>query len=29
LNGEPFERVQLIPTELYRQSDARQDPELQ
>jgi ribose transport system substrate-binding protein len=28
LDGEPFEEVQLIPTVLYRQSDAQQDPEL-
>ncbi len=29
LAGESFERTQLIPTELYRQADAEQDPELQ
>jgi ribose transport system substrate-binding protein len=28
LDGEPFEEVQLIPTVLYRQADAQQDPEL-
>jgi ribose transport system substrate-binding protein len=28
LDGEPFEQVQLIPTVLYRQADAQQDPEL-
>lgn len=29
LNGEEFEPIQLIPTELYRQADAEKDPELQ
>ena len=29
LDGEEFEQVQLIPTELYRKADAEQDPELQ
>ncbi len=29
LNGEPFEPVELIATELYRQADAENDPELQ
>jgi ribose transport system substrate-binding protein len=29
LNGEEFEQVQLIPTELYRQADAMEDPELE
>ena len=28
LDGEDYEEVQLIPTELYRQADAAQDPEL-
>ena len=28
LNGEDFEQITLIPTELYRQADAEQDPEL-
>lgn len=28
LDGEDFERVHLIPTELYRQADAEQDPTL-
>lgn len=28
LNGETYERVELIPTELYRREDAQQDPEL-
>jgi ribose transport system substrate-binding protein len=28
LDGEPFETVQLIPTVLYRQADAQQDPEI-
>jgi ribose transport system substrate-binding protein len=28
LNGEPFEPVRLIPTELYRRADAENDPEL-
>jgi len=27
LEGEPYEKVQLIPTELYRQADAKKDPE--
>lgn len=29
LDGEPFERVTYIPTELYRQADAERDPALQ
>jgi len=29
LNGEEIEKVELIPTELYRQADAEADPELQ
>ena len=28
LDGEDFERVHLIPTALYRQADAEQDPAL-
>ena len=28
LDGEDFERVHLIPTELYRQADAERDPTL-
>ncbi|SFI74979.1 substrate-binding domain-containing protein [Planctomicrobium piriforme] len=28
LNGEPFEKVELIPTELYRKADADKDPAL-
>ena len=28
LDGDDFETVQLIPTQLYRQADARQDPDL-
>jgi ribose transport system substrate-binding protein len=28
LDGEEFEAVQLIPTELYRKADAEQDPAL-
>ena len=29
LDGEEFEKVHLIPTELYRQADAEKDPELE
>ena len=29
LDGEPIEKVQLIPTKLYRQEDAKADPELE